>query len=335
MTVKQKIKKLLEEFNELSVNEIVNKISVSNQMVHLALKQLLDSNEIVKLGTSPKTIYRKIDVIQTVTKVENKNISEEELTFLKKNFLLVTDIGNLVEGIDAFTYWCKQRNLPLEKTIKEFILTEKKYETYYNKAHIIDGTEKLKNTKEYETIWLDKLYYLDFYAIERFEKTRLGTLLHYAKQGQNKFLMNIMMQEIDAKLKSFIEENNNLSAEWRIDAVAFVPPTIRREVQIMKFMQQKLNLNLPHIEIKKISGIIPIPQKSLSKMNERIRNAENTFAVVDNRQFKHVLLIDDAVGSGSTLNQIAEKIKNKQVAKKVTGIAVVGSFKGFDVITDV
>ncbi len=328
MTVKQKIKKLLEEFNELSVNEIVNKISVSNQMVHLALKQLLDSNEIVKLGASPKTIYRKIDAIQTVTKVDNKNISEEELTFLQKNFLLVTDIGNLVEGIEAFTYWCKQRNLPLEKTIKEFILTKNKYETYYNKARIIDGTEKLKNTKEYKTIWLNKLYYLDFYAIERFGKTRLGTLLHYAKQGQNKFLMNIMMQEIDVKLKSFIEENN-------IDAVAFVPPTIRREVQIMKFMQQKLNLNLPHIDIQKISGIIPIPQKSLSKMNERIRNAENTFAVVDNRQFKHVLLIDDAVGSGSTLNQIAEKIKNKNVSKKVTGIAVVGSFKGFDVITDV
>jgi dimeric dUTPase (all-alpha-NTP-PPase superfamily) len=328
MTVKQKIKKLLDEFNELSVNEIVNKISVSNQMVHLALKQLLESNEIVKLGSSPKTIYRKIASGLTSPMIENKNISEAELTFLKENFLLVTDIGNLVEGIDAFTYWCKQRNLPLEKTIKEFILTKKKYEVYYNKALIIDGTEKLKNTKEYETIWLNKLYYLDFYAIERFGKTRLGTLLHYAKQGQNKYLMNIMMQEIDAKLKLFIEENN-------IDAVAFVPPTIRREVQIMKFMQQKLNLNLPHIEIKKISGIIPIPQKSLAKMNERIRNAENTFAVVDNRKFKHVLLIDDAVGSGSTLNQIAEKIKNKQVAKKVTGIAVVGSFKGFDVITDV
>lgn len=56
---------------------------------------------------------------------------------------------------------------------------------------------------------------------------------------------------------------------------------------------------------------------------------------MDNRHFKHVLLIDDAVGSGSTLNQIAEKIKNKEVAKKVTGLAIVGSFKGFDVITDV
>jgi hypothetical protein len=328
MNVKQKIQKLLLEFNELSVNEIVNKLSVSNQMVHLALKQLIEKKEVIKLGSSPKTIYRKNETKEPSITNDNSKISEDEFSFLQENFLLVTDIGNLVEGIEAFTYWCKQRNLPLEKTVKEFIITKKKYETYYNKAHIIDGIEKLKNTKEYETIWLDRLYYLDFYAIERFGKTRLGTLLHYAKQGQNKFLMNIMMQEINEKLKLFIEENN-------VDAVAFVPPTIRREVQIMKFMQQKLNLNLPHIEIKKISGIIPIPQKSLSKMNERIRNAENTFAVVDNRQFNHVLLIDDAVGSGSTLNQIAEKIKNKQVAKKVTGIAVVGSFKGFDVITDV
>jgi DNA-binding Lrp family transcriptional regulator len=330
MTVKENILNLFDTYAELSVNELVNKIGASKQMVHIAVKQLVEEGVLVKLGAVPKTIYRKITVVKPKANEHEKTtiISEAELTFLQDNFLLVTDIGNLVEGIEAFTYWCKQRNLPLEKTIKEFIITKKKYETYYNKAHIIDGIEKLKNTKEYETIWLDRLYYLDFYAIERFGKTRLGTLLHYAKQGQNKFLMNIMMQEIDTKLKSFIAENN-------IDAVAFVPPTIRREVQIMKFMQQKLNLNLPHIEIKKISGIIPIPQKSLSKMNERIRNAENTFTVVDNRQFKHVLLIDDAVGSGSTLNQIAEKIKNKQVAKKVTGIAVVGSFKGFDVITDV
>ncbi len=330
MTVKVNILNLFDTYAELSVNELVNKIGASKQMVHIAVKQLVDEGILVKLGSVPKTIYRKITVVKPNANEQGKTtiITEAELTFLQDNFLIVTDIGNLVEGIDAFTYWCKQRNLPLEKTIKEFILTKKKYETYYNKAHIIDGIEKIKNTKEYETIWLDKLYYLDFYAIERFGKTRLGTLLHYAKQGQNKFLMNIMMQEIDAKLKLFIEENN-------VDAVAFVPPTIRREVQIMKFMQQRLNLSLPQIGIQKISGIIPIPQKSLSKMNERIRNAQNTFAVVDNRQFNHVLLIDDAVGSGSTLNQIAEKIKNKQVAKKVTGIAVVGSFKGFDVITDV
>jgi predicted amidophosphoribosyltransferase len=89
------------------------------------------------------------------------------------------------------------------------------------------------------------------------------------------------------------------------------------------------------IDIKKISGIIPVPQKSLLKLEERIRNAENTFAITDRRSYDHVMLIDDAVGSGATLNEVAGKIRNKGVARKITGLAIVGSFKGFDVITDI
>jgi hypothetical protein len=329
MTIKDKILDLFHSEKELTVGELVIKTGASKQMVHIVLKQLTENNFTVKLGSAPKTIYRYVTKDSSmVSEPESHYFTESELRFLTSNFLNVTDLGNLVEGLDAFTYWCKQRDLPLEKTIKEFILTKKKYESYYTKSGIIDGTSKLINTKDYKHIWLDSVYYLDFYAIERFGKTRLGTLLHYAKQGQNKYLMKIMMLEIEEKIKQFIMEH-------KIDAIAYVPPTVRREVQIMKFIQQALNLNIPHIVIKKISGIIPIPQKSLSKMNERIRNAENTFAVTDTRNFEHILLIDDAIGSGATLNQIGEKIKNKGVAKKVTGLAIVGSFKGFDVITDV
>ncbi|HCN84030.1 MAG TPA: hypothetical protein DIT07_10490, partial [Sphingobacteriaceae bacterium] len=255
-------------------------------------------------------------------------ISQKDQSFLKQNFLVVTETGNLIEGIEAFDYWCQQRKIPTKKSLTEFIDTKKKYETYYNKNGNVSGIDKLKNTKGYDKIWLDDLYYLDFYAIERFGKTRLGTLLHYAKQGQNKFLMSIMLHEIADRIKSFIKIH-------KADAVGFVPPTIRREVQLMKFLQNNLQIPLPVIQIKKLSGIIPVPQKSLSKLDERIKNAENTFAITDQREFKHVILIDDAVGSGSTLNQLAAKIKDKHVAKKVTGLAVVGSFKGFDVLTDV
>ena len=92
---------------------------------------------------------------------------------------------------------------------------------------------------------------------------------------------------------------------------------------------------MPKIRIQKISGIIPIPQKSLGKIEERISNAENTFAISETIRYQKVLLLDDAVGSGSTLNQIAGKIKQKGVAKSVVGLAIVGSFKGFDVVTDV
>lgn len=326
MTIKENILCLFEKSKELSISEISEKLQASKQMVHLVMKQLLLENKVEKLGRTPKTIYRFITLQSQ--KPETIAISEENRLFLKNNFLMVTESGNLIEGIDAFDYWCKQRKLPTEKTLTEFIATKKKYNSYYNKQGNIDGIEKLKGTKGYDKIWLDELYYLDFYAIDRFGETRLGTLLHYAKQGQSKFLMRLMMDEIASRIEQFVRFKN-------VDAIAFIPPTIRREVQLMKFIQTHLKIALPVIELKKIGGIIPVPQKSLSKLDERIRNAENTFAVTDQQSFNHVLLIDDAVESGSTLNQIAGKIKSKQVGRRLTGLAIVGSFKGFDVLTDV
>ncbi len=327
MTIKDKIIEAFEKSNELTAKELISSIGVSKQMVHLVLSELVVKQYLEKLGRAPKTIYRKLKVVPPQTNNVSLEITISERDFLAANFLMISDTGNLLEGIEGFHPWCEKRNQPVLKTLQEFIKTKEKYQSFYNSQGIIDGYHKLKTTYGEKT-FLDEIYYLDFYAIERFGKTRLGTLLHYAKQGQNKFLMNMMMQEIKAKIFAFINQHE-------IDAVGFVPPTIRREIQIMKFIQENLNLNLPILEIKKISGIIPIPQKSLSKLDERIKNAENTFAVTDQRKFNRVLLIDDAVGSGSTLNQIAEKIKNKGVAKTVLGLAIVGSFKGFDVITDI
>ncbi len=327
MSVKTNIITLFESQKELCVKEITDKLNVSKQMVHLVMKQLVEGGIVEKFGRTPKTIYRFVS-LKKVEEAEIPLISANEQTFLHKHFLVVSETGKLLESIEGFDYWCKKRNLPTIKTLKEFVQTKEKYASYYDKQGNINGLDKLKNTKGYEKIWLDDLYYLDFYAIERFGKTRLGTILHYAKQGQNKFLMKLMMDEIRERIVSFV----NLQ---KADAIGFVPPTIRREVQIMKFIQNNLQLPFPIIEIKKLSGIIPVPQKSLQKLDERIINAENTFAITEKRTFKHVVLIDDAVGSGSTLNQIAGKIKNKQVAQKVTGLAIVGSFKGFDVVTDV
>ncbi len=327
MKIKHKILALLENKGDLSVKEMVDIFEVSKQAIHVALVQLLETDEIVKFGRTPKTIYR-LKVKEKLDTLLTTNINDESLSFLNQHFLLITETGAMLTGVEAFAKWCKQRQLPLEKTITEFEKTKEKYSGYYNKIDIIDGKEKIVNTKGYNKIYLDEIFYLDFYAIERFGKTRLGTLLHYAKQGQNKFLMKILVEEAKPKIKDLIAINN-------FDAVAYVPPTIRREVQLMKYLETHLKINLPKVSIQKISGIIPVPQKSLNKLSERITNAENTFAVNETIQYKHLLLIDDAVGSGSTLNQIAGKIKQKGIAKKITALAIVGSFKGFDVITDI
>ena len=327
MIIKFKILEQLKIKGDLSVKELSDILEVSTQGIHLAINQLLESESIIKFGKTPKTIYRlaALNIEKPLFKTE---LSNDKLEILEKHFLVITENGKMLHGIDGFSHWCAQRQLPLEKTTEEFLKTLDKYDGYYDKIGIINGKEKLINTKGYDVIHLDEVFYLDFYAIERFGKTKLGTLLHFAKQGQNKFLMKILLQELKPKLEALLKSN-------KFDAVGFVPPTIRREVQLMKYLETHLNLNLPKIRIQKISGIIPIPQKSLNKLDERIRNAENTFAVTEPVKYNHILLIDDAVGSGSTLNQIAGKIKQKGIAKKITGLAIVGSFKGFDVVTDV
>ena len=327
MKIKDRILILLEEKGDLSVKEMTDLLEVSKQAIHIAINQLLEEETIIKFGKVPKSIYR-LQSQKTSSKEKTPEISAQNRDFLDKHFLAITEVGEMMVGVEGFTHWCHQRKLPLEKTLSEYLLTKEKYNVYYDKYGLINGKEKLMNTKGYDQIHLDSLYYLDFYAIERFGKTRLGTLLHYAKQGQNKPLMKILVNELKPKLERLLSVQT-------FDAVAYVPPTIKREVQIMKYMETHLKINLPKINISKISGIIPVPQKSLSKIEERITNAENTFAVSETVKYQHVLLIDDAVGSGSTLNQIAGKLKKKGIAQLITGLAIVGSFKGFDVVTDV
>ena len=287
MNVKKQIVQLFKDKKELSISEIIDNFGVSKQYVHRVLIELIELNLIEKFGKVPKTIYKLRENSSEKSTISTL-IEPSKIDFLNQNFLMITEIGNLLTGIDAFENWCKKRNLPVEKTINEYIETKKKDDKYFDKNHLISGLDKLKNTKGYDKIHLDELFYLDFYAIERFGKTRLGTILHYAKQGQNKMLMRILIDEIKSPINKLIDI-------LKIDAVAFIPPTIKRETQLMKVLMNGIKINKPQIEIIKIGGIIPVPQKSLSKIEERISNAENTFVVKSNVTYKNVLLIDDAV----------------------------------------
>ena len=58
--------------------------------------------------------------------------------------------------------------------------------------------------------------------------------------------------------------------------------------QTLKYLQQHLNISLPILNIKKVSGLIPVPQKSLHKLEERISNAQKTFIVSETRKFKTI-----------------------------------------------
>lgn len=327
MSIENEIIRYLKRHIEATPNEIGNELKVSRQLLHRVLNRLQDEQMIEKIGRPPKVFYR-LKAATVVKSPEAKNVSEADRNFMDAYFNLFSETGEEFIGLEAFIKWCAKQKLPLQKTINEFITTRKKYLSYFGKNHFIDGTEKLRSTKGFDRVCIDKMYYNDFYAIERFGKTMSGNLLHFAKQGQSKHLMEKVADSIKEKL-------NDLIAKEKIDAVGFIPPTIKRDVQIMHYLQKALNISLPHIVIKKVSGKIPIPQKALSKLDDRISNARSSIVVDDKRIFKRILLIDDAVGSGSTINETACKIKLKRMAKEVIGFAVVGSFKGFEVLQEI
>jgi predicted amidophosphoribosyltransferase len=173
------------------------------------------------------------------------------------------------------------------------------------------------------------MFYLDFYSIEIFGKTKLGQLLLFAKQSQDRKMINEITDTVKPEIEKLIKDR-------RINAVGFIPPTVKRELQLMKQIQKRLDLNIKAIELVKIKTAVAVPQKTLSKLEDRIINAKTTIAINDSGEYDNILLIDDAVGSGATLNEVAKKIRDKHMCKgKIIGLAIVGSFKGFEVISEV
>lgn len=304
-------------------HELVDFFNLGERAIFKQLKKLYESGKIDKVGGPPKVFYlpmqkRKPEPIFT--------LSPEITKTLEENYLIITPMGERKSGVGGFSYWCQKQNLSIEKTAQEYVKTLKKYKQY-KKGNYIDGTYKLKHT--FTKVFIHRLYYLDFYSIERFGKTKLGWQLLYAKQSQNR----ILIKELTINFKNKIME---LIKKLNIKTVGFIPPTLKREVQLMKEIERNLNLSLPTIAVKKAQTPIIVAQKTLSNLNDRIENAQKTIFIDDNRIYDNILLIDDAVGSGATMNETARKIREKGMCRgKIYGLAITGSFKGFEVISEI
>ena len=309
---------------QVSGKELFDQFELSDRSIRKQLKKLFEEGLIYKIGKPPKVFY----AIKEKSQEQGSKLllDKESETIINERFLIITPSGEEKEGIEGFKYWCKKIDLNAEKTAKEYVQTLRKYDPY-KKEGLIDGMAKFKST--FETVYLDRVYYVDFYSIERFGKTKLGQYLLYAKQSQNKVFIKRLVNLIKPKIYELIKKS-------KINAIGYIPPTVKREIQFMKELEKNIGSNLRTISITKIKTPVIVPQKTLSKLNDRMENAKSTLVVDEKRTFKNILLIDDAVGSGATLNETAKKIRGRKISKgKIIGLAIVGSFKGFDVISEV
>ncbi|NOQ68149.1 HTH domain-containing protein [Patescibacteria group bacterium] len=321
-------KKIVEYINEnkqATGKELADYLEISRQALFRHLSQLLANNQIYKVGKPPKVFYfvQEKGVVEKGSVVEIDSVIKK---IIEENYLIITSVGARKSGLEGFIFWCQKTNQPIQKTAKEYVKTLKKYNAF-KKAGFIDGMAKMKTT--FSQVYMDNLFYLDFYNIERFGKTKLGQMLLYAKQSQNKILMKELILDIKPQVKRLIKK-------YKIDGVGFIPPTVKRETQFIKEMERGLDLDMRKISITKIKTEVAVPQKTLNKLPDRIENAQKTIVVDDKKKYKNILLIDDAVGSGATLNETAAQIKAKKICQgKIIGLAITGSFKGFDVISEV
>lgn len=307
---------------QVTANDLTEHLEISRQAVHRQISRLQEEGLIYKIGRPPKVFYF---LAEDKVKKEDNTVDEKTKKVIDKNFFNITASGERQEGFEGFINWCFKRKEPLEKTAKEYIETLKKYKSY-KKDGLINGMHKIKGT--FPDTAVDKLFYLDFYSIERFGKTKLGQLLLYAKQSQNRGLIKELVDQIRPQVEELIKK-------YQIEAVSFIPPTVKREVQLMKELERQLHLTNPKVSLVKVKTPVIVPQKTLNKLEDRIENAKRTIMVDETKKFKTVLLIDDALGSGATINETAKKIKNQKLAETIIGLAVTGSFSGFEVISEV
>jgi len=320
----QKILSYISKNGQVSGRELVEYLNtIGSRAVRKQLRNLLDKGLVRKSGRPPKVYYSLTD-----SKIfdEPVDIDKKILRIVEERYLFISPSGEAKYGWEGFKLWCKKTNQDPVKTASEYVATLKKYDKF-RRGDLINGMEKMAHT--FDEVFLDKLFYLDFYSIERFGKTKLGQMLLYAKQSQNRVLINKIVEDIRYKILKIVRE-------YKVDVVLYIPPTVKREVQFMKELEKGLHLPLKTLIVAKVKTEIAVPQKTLAKLEDRIENAKRTIVVEDTGLYKNVLLIDDAVGSGSSLNETARQIRRKGICSgKIIGLAITGSFKGFDVISEV
>jgi DNA-binding Lrp family transcriptional regulator len=310
-------------------------------------KTFLPSFKFIENSSNPifVDLKNKLDLLlseKKITKSEENELFKEVNEILDNldlsDFLVLTPEGKIIGNLVGFAYWCNKLKLNFDKKYQEYLELQKKYQQFKTEDNnFVIATGKFKTSFKNDS-QVDEVYYCDFYSIEIFGKTKLGNLLLHGKQSQNQKIINQVCYEVKDRIIDFVQKN-------KIDAVAFIPPTTPRKPQFMDEFQKILDLKLPLIKLEKIVNDIAIQQKTLKSSQDRIENAQNTIFVDDKRSFKNILLLDDAVGSGSTFNEVARKIRKKQMVKtggKIYALAIVGSANGivngqnkFEVINEV
>lgn len=329
---REKIIAYIRYHGQARAQDLFETLNISRVAVHKQLKNLLKEGIVVRVGKPPVVFYT-FPPEAVVTQVsETEHIPSYSQQIIDANFLSITPDGRLLYGMIGFVYWAQhyQKNKPIEIIAEDYVTEVQQQKKAFSPEGWLDATTKLLDT--FQTTPITHLLLESIYSYRVFGRTKLAKLVMYAKQtGQRK-----LIEQIVASSKPIIEA---IIRKFHIEAVAFIPPTVPRPLQFMDEFENQLKLQLPKIELTKIvPGDIPVPQKTLSSLPERVVNARDTIYLKSNKTYSHenVLLIDDVIGSGASFHETAKKLKNANIGYgDIIAFGLVGNIKGYDVVREI
>lgn len=326
-TTRDDIVQLIKKQGQVSPHQLKQQLGFGGPAIHRQLKSLERAGTIAKLGSPPKVVYVLRDDVGPATR--KPVLSQEVAQVINDRYTYIQPDGTIMSGVDGFVRWVEktgQRD-QLPTLALDYVKIRKEADTWYQGRSWIDATQKLSQT--FPDTQVDTVAYADFYALPKFGKTTLGTYTLHAKVSQSRALMVQIAQQIQPLIEQLL-------TEWKIQAVAFIPHSVPRKLAFLPIIQTQLGLSLPTVQIEKLyAGDIRVAQKSLSSLQDRVENARKTLFVTGEVPWQRIVLIDDAVGSGATFNEVAGKLKHQHSVKFIAGFAIVGSYKGFEVISEV
>lgn len=314
---KQKIIDLLRD-QYLSPRDLQHELGVSASVVHDHLRDLIEQGLVEKFGSAPRVSYaaRKKTAVDVVN----------------EQFIFQDSLGVLHAGINGFRLWSERglKKLSFEEKID---LYAKRISVMESNNHdgVFDMTEKLQKIVAMgERANLKEMACLSLRTLQDFGRTKMGVYVDIVKSvGHTK----IMDTVLDFSVPLIIA----YAKRQQVNAVGFIPPTRSRPKQIMTLLEKRFRkgpLRVAAIDIKKIRRDIPREQKTIRDLQDRIYNADNTFHISNYshvHNYKKILLVDDFIGSGTTLNQVAKMLRKRGFVGEVFGLGVVGEERGYSV----
>ncbi len=324
---KQQLLDFIANSEGVSPAELAKALHISPQMVHRHLKALVAEGAIKKLGQPPQVRY--IIAPTHFAQAGLPKLSQASTEYIERHYMTVKPNGEVLLGVHGFQWWAQKtkQDKHIGKLAEEYVGNHRELsEKFKGSKGLIDATFKVSDT--FAETFVDVLLYQEFYSLPKFGKTKSGQMVFLGKSGQDLKMIRELASQCKESLQGIIKQ-------YKIQALVFAPHSIPRKVSFLKEFEKYLSLPLPKLQLLKVFSGAPVAQKSLQKLSDRIENAQETiFLKEQGHAFKRVLVIDDAVGSGATINAIAQKLKSSGV-DFVVGYAVTGSLKEFEIINEI